>query len=39
LTSEPVEEPPEKLKEAPKIKGLLQTGVFGVYAIGESREL
>lgn len=38
LTSEPVEEPPEKLKEALKIKGLPQTGLFDVCAIGESRE-
>lgn len=38
LTSEPVEEPPLKLKEALKIKGLSQTGVFDVCAVGESRE-
>ncbi|KAF2994113.1 hypothetical protein E8E14_000582 [Neopestalotiopsis sp. 37M] len=38
LTSEPVNEPPEKLKEALKIKGIAQDGVFDVCAIGESRE-
>ncbi|TVY55459.1 N-acyl-phosphatidylethanolamine-hydrolyzing phospholipase D [Lachnellula cervina] len=38
LTSEPVEEPPEKLKEALKIKGLAQTGLFDVCSIGESRD-
>ncbi|PHH61183.1 hypothetical protein CDD81_706 [Ophiocordyceps australis] len=38
LTSEPVQEPPHKLKEALKIKGLAQTGVFDVCAIGESRD-
>ncbi|KAL1858095.1 hypothetical protein Daus18300_010096 [Diaporthe australafricana] len=38
MTSEPVEEPPEKLKEALKTKGLAQTGLFDVCAIGEGRE-
>lgn len=38
LTSEPVEEPPQKLKEALKIKGLPEAGLFDVCAIGESRE-
>ncbi|KAI0173955.1 beta-lactamase superfamily domain-containing protein [Pestalotiopsis sp. NC0098] len=38
LTSEPVSEPPEKLKEALKMKGIAQDGVFDVCAIGESRE-
>lgn len=38
LTSEPVDEPPEKLKEALKVKGLAQTGLFDVCAIGESRD-
>jgi L-ascorbate metabolism protein UlaG (beta-lactamase superfamily) len=38
LTSEPVEEPPVKLKEALEVKGLAQTGLFDVCAIGESRE-
>lgn len=38
LTSEPVEEPPEKLKEALRIKGIAETGVFDVCAVGESRE-
>lgn len=38
LTSEPVEEPPLKLKEALKIKGLAETGLFDVCAVGESRE-
>ncbi|KAK3321676.1 beta-lactamase superfamily domain-containing protein [Apodospora peruviana] len=37
LTSEPVAEPPEKLKEALKAKGLPQAGLFDVCAIGESR--
>lgn len=34
LTSEPVEDPPLKLKEALKIKGLAQTGLFDVCAVG-----
>jgi L-ascorbate metabolism protein UlaG (beta-lactamase superfamily) len=38
LTSEAVDEPPEKLKQALKIKGLVQTGLFDVCAIGESRD-
>lgn len=38
LTSEPVNEPPLKLKEALKLKGLAETGVFDVCAVGESRE-
>lgn len=38
MTSEPVDEPPEKLKEALKIKGLAQTGLFDVCAVGEGRE-
>jgi hypothetical protein len=33
-----VEEPWEKLKEALKIMGFPQTGLFDIYAIGESRE-
>lgn len=38
LTSEPVEEPPVKLKQALEVKGLAQTGLFDVCAVGESRE-
>jgi len=38
LTCEPPEQPPEKLKEALKCKGLPETGLFDVCAIGESRE-
>jgi hypothetical protein len=38
MTSEPVDEPPEKLKEALKIKGLAQRGLFDVCAVGEGRE-
>ncbi|KAI9649429.1 hypothetical protein NHQ30_002005 [Ciborinia camelliae] len=38
LTSEAIDEPPKKLKEALEIKGLAQTGVFDVWAVGESRE-
>jgi N-acyl-phosphatidylethanolamine-hydrolysing phospholipase D len=38
LTSEPVEELPEKSEEALKIKGLEQTGLFDVCAVGESCE-
>lgn len=38
LTSEPVEEPPLKLKEALKLKGLAETGLFDVCAVGESRQ-
>lgn len=38
MTSEPVEEPPEKLKEVLKIKGLAQKGLFDVCAIGEGRD-
>ncbi|KAL1872065.1 hypothetical protein Daus18300_004434 [Diaporthe australafricana] len=38
LTSEPVGEPPIKLRDALKIKGLAQTGLFDVCAVGESRE-
>jgi N-acyl-phosphatidylethanolamine-hydrolysing phospholipase D len=38
LTSEPVEEPPEKLKEALKHKGLAETGIFDVCPVGASRE-
>lgn len=37
LTSEPVEEPPKKLREALKIKGLEETGVFDVCAVGETQ--
>lgn len=37
LTSEPVEEPPMKLREALKIKGLDETGLFDVCAVGETR--
>ncbi|KAF2473054.1 Metallo-hydrolase/oxidoreductase [Lindgomyces ingoldianus] len=38
LTEEPVMEPPRKLKEALKEKGLDEKGVFDVLDIGESRE-
>ncbi|KAI4866444.1 beta-lactamase superfamily domain-containing protein [Hypoxylon rubiginosum] len=38
LTSEPVNEPPIKLGEALKVKGLAETGLFDVCAIGESRQ-
>jgi N-acyl-phosphatidylethanolamine-hydrolysing phospholipase D len=38
LTSEAVDEPPKKLKEALKIKGLAEKGLFDVWAVGESRE-
>lgn len=38
LTSEPVEEPPAKLRQALGIKGLAETGIFDVCAVGESRE-
>ncbi|KAH8195536.1 hypothetical protein TruAng_010296 [Truncatella angustata] len=38
LTSEPVNEPPEKLKEALEMRGIAQTGIFDACAIGESRE-
>lgn len=38
LTSEPVEEPPLKLKEALESKGLAQYGIFDACAVGESRE-
>lgn len=38
LTTEPVLEPPAKLKEALKRRGLPETGVFDVCEIGESRE-
>lgn len=38
LTSEPVDQPPEDLKKALGIKGLPQTGLFDVCAVGESRE-
>lgn len=38
LTSEPAEEPPVKLREALRIKGLAETGLFDVCAVGESRE-
>jgi hypothetical protein len=37
LTSEPVEEPPVKLRGALKIKGLDETGLLDVCAVGESR--
>lgn len=37
LTSEPVGEPHVKLKEALKIKGLHETGLFDACAVGESR--
>ncbi|CAK7227491.1 hypothetical protein SCUCBS95973_006563 [Sporothrix curviconia] len=38
LTTEPVLEPPQKLKEALRRRGLPETGVFDVCEIGESRE-
>ncbi|KAI2472382.1 beta-lactamase superfamily domain-containing protein [Annulohypoxylon bovei var. microspora] len=38
LTSEPVNELPRKLREALKVKGLPETGLFDVCAIGESRK-
>ncbi|CAK7230308.1 hypothetical protein SEUCBS140593_007545 [Sporothrix eucalyptigena] len=38
LTTEPVLEPPAKLKEALRRRGLPETGVFDVCEIGESRE-
>lgn len=38
LTPEPPEEPPRLLKEALKKRGIEETGVFDVCAIGESRE-
>lgn len=38
LTSEPVEEPPVKLRQVLEIKGLAQDGLFDVCAVGESRE-
>lgn len=38
LTSEPVDEPPLKLKEALKLKGLAETGLFDVCSVGESCE-
>ncbi|KUI62478.1 N-acyl-phosphatidylethanolamine-hydrolyzing phospholipase D [Cytospora mali] len=38
LTSEPIDEPPEKLRKALELKGLSQTGLFDVCAIGESRD-
>lgn len=37
LTEEPVMEPPQKLREAMKAKGLPEEGVFDVVAIGEGR--
>jgi hypothetical protein len=38
LTEEDVMEPPELLRKALAKRGLAETGVFGVCAIGESRE-
>ena len=38
LTEEDVLEPPKKLKEALKRKGIPETGVFDICEIGESRE-
>ncbi|ORY61215.1 putative Zn-dependent hydrolase/oxidoreductase family protein [Pseudomassariella vexata] len=38
LTPEEVLEPPRRLKETLRLKGLPETGVFDVCAIGESRE-
>jgi L-ascorbate metabolism protein UlaG (beta-lactamase superfamily) len=38
LTSEPIDEPPEKLKEALKHKDLPETGLFDVMPVGASRE-
>jgi N-acyl-phosphatidylethanolamine-hydrolysing phospholipase D len=38
LTDEPVMEPPVKLRQALKEKGIAETGVFDVLDIGGSRE-
>jgi N-acyl-phosphatidylethanolamine-hydrolysing phospholipase D len=38
LTSEPIEEPPKKLKEALKYKGLPEEGLFDVMPVGASRD-
>ena len=38
LTEEDVMEPPKKLKEALKFKGIPETGIFDICDIGESRE-
>lgn len=38
LTSEEVDEPPKRLQDALKLKGLPQAGLFDVCAIGESRD-
>lgn len=38
LTEEDVLEPPKKLKDALKVNGIPETGVFDVCDIGESRE-
>ncbi|OAA58504.1 NAPE-hydrolyzing phospholipase D [Niveomyces insectorum RCEF 264] len=38
LTNEPVLEPPQKLREALRRRGLPETGLFDVCDIGESRE-
>ncbi|KAF3922426.1 hypothetical protein AA313_de0205339 [Arthrobotrys entomopaga] len=37
LTSEPIMEPPQKLRDALKAKGIPETGVFDVVATGESK--
>jgi hypothetical protein len=34
LTSEPIEEPPEKLKKALKYKGLPEKGLFDIMPVG-----
>ncbi|KAI3390726.1 hypothetical protein diail_8791 [Diaporthe ilicicola] len=39
LTSEPVEEPPIKLRKALEIKELAQAGLFDVCAVGEGRKV
>lgn len=38
LTSEPVDEPPKKLKQALQVRELEQEGLFDVCVIGESRQ-
>jgi N-acyl-phosphatidylethanolamine-hydrolysing phospholipase D len=38
LTSEPMDEPPEKLKEALRHKGLSETGLIDVMPVGGTRE-
>lgn len=38
LTSEEVDEPPRKLREAMVIKGHAETSIFDAWDVGESRE-